>query len=61
MTAPVVVVQADDAVVRIAAVLDQHRISAVPVVDSDGGVVGPGWSVSMTCSPNRPVPPHARS
>jgi pyruvate/2-oxoglutarate dehydrogenase complex dihydrolipoamide acyltransferase (E2) component len=41
MTAPVVVVQADDSVARIAAVLDQHRISAVPVVGSDGGVIAP--------------------
>ena len=40
MTAPVVVVRTDDAVARIAAVLDHHRISAVPVVDGDGGVVG---------------------
>ena len=40
MTTPVVVVHADDSLSRIAAVLRQHRISAVPVVDDGGGVVG---------------------
>jgi CBS domain-containing protein len=40
MTTPVVVVDADAAIGQIAAVLHQHRISAVPVVDDDGDVVG---------------------
>jgi CBS domain-containing protein len=40
MTAPVVVVQPDDGVAHVAATLGQYRISAVPVVDGEGGVVG---------------------
>jgi CBS domain-containing protein len=55
MTAPVVVVQADDAVARIAAVLDQHRISAVPVVDSDGGVIGLVSEYDLLAKPAGPA------
>jgi CBS-domain-containing membrane protein len=40
MTAPVVTVSVDDPVARIAATLNRHRISAVPVIDTDGAVVG---------------------
>jgi CBS domain-containing protein len=40
MTAPVVTVGVDDPVPKIAATLNRHRISAVPVIDSDGAVVG---------------------
>lgn len=40
MTTPVVVVQTNDGIAHIAATLNRHRISAAPVVDGDGGVVG---------------------
>ena len=55
MTAPVVVVRGDDAVARIAAVLDQHRISAVPVVDADGGVVGLVSEYDLLANPAGPT------
>jgi CBS domain-containing protein len=40
MTTPVIVVQPDESLGGIAALLHQHRISAVPVVVDDGAVVG---------------------
>ena len=40
MTVPVVVVAAEDTTAHIAEALDHHRISAVPVVDDQGGVIG---------------------
>ncbi|PKV99883.1 CBS domain protein [Amycolatopsis echigonensis] len=40
MTAPVVTVPADATPATVAAVLREHRISGVPVVDPDGAVVG---------------------
>ena len=40
MTAPVVTVPADTPIAEIAQTLRRHRISAVPVVDEAGGVVG---------------------
>jgi len=55
MTAPVVVVQADDGVARIAATLDEHRVSAVPVVDSDGGVVGLVSEYDLLVTPAGPT------
>ena len=55
MTAPVVVVQADDSVARIAAVLDQNRISAVPVVGSDGGVIGLVSEYDLLAKPAGPA------
>ena len=55
MTAPVVVVQADDGVARIAATLAQHRISAVPVVDGNGGVVGLVSEYDLLAKPGGPT------
>lgn len=40
MTTPVVTVSVDAPTSRVAAVLREHRISGVPVVDSTGAVVG---------------------
>ncbi|NIR61125.1 MAG: CBS domain-containing protein, partial [Gammaproteobacteria bacterium] len=40
MTAPVVTVRPDTSVREIAQTLGRHRISAVPVVDDAGAVVG---------------------
>lgn len=40
MTTPVITVHADDTAARIAATLSEHRISAVPVVDEEGAVIG---------------------
>jgi len=40
MTTPVITVSADTPVGEIAAVLRENRISAVPVLDATGGVVG---------------------
>lgn len=40
MTVPVVVVTAEDTTAHIAETLEHHRISAVPVVDDAGGVIG---------------------
>lgn len=40
MTAPVVTVRGDTAVREIADALRRHRITGVPVVDDEGGVVG---------------------
>ncbi|MDQ2723226.1 MAG: CBS domain-containing protein [Actinomycetota bacterium] len=55
MTAPVVVAHVDDSVARIAAVLDHHRISAVPVVDGDGGVVGLVSEYDLLTTPAGPT------
>ncbi len=40
MTSPVVVAHREDPIAHIAATLKAHRISAVPIVDDDDGVVG---------------------
>lgn len=40
MTAPVITVLLGDPISRVAAMLHEHRISAVPVVDTGGAVVG---------------------
>ena len=40
MTAPVVTVPAGTPIAEIARTLRRHRVSAVPVVDEAGGVVG---------------------
>jgi len=55
MTVPVVVVHADDGVARIAAILDHHRVSAVPVVDGDGGVVGLVSEYDLLARPGGPT------
>lgn len=55
MTTPVVVVHAGDSLSRIAAVLRQHRISAVPVVDVDGGVVGLVSEYDVLANPAGPT------
>jgi len=59
MTAPVVVVQDDDGVARIAATLDQHRISAV--WSSMATAALSVWSASTTCSSHLLAPLHTTS
>jgi len=51
----VVVVQADDVVARMAATLDQHRISAVPVIDRDGDVVALVSEYDLLVKPGGPT------
>lgn len=55
MTTPVVVVHVDDAVAHLAAVLDQHGISGVPVVDDDGVVVGLVSEYDVLAHPEGPT------
>lgn len=51
MTAPVIRVRGDDPLSRVAAVLDLHDISGVPVVDDAGAVVGLISEYDLLASP----------
>jgi CBS domain-containing protein len=53
MTTPVITVAADAPPSSIAAVLRKHRISGVPVVDTDGAVVGLVSEYDLLARPGR--------
>lgn len=55
MTTPVIVVHPEDSLSRIAAALKRHRISAVPVVDVDGAVVGLVSEYDVLANPAGPT------
>jgi CBS domain-containing protein len=61
MTSTVVTVTPDTPVREVARLLDEHRISGLPVVDADGGLVGVVSEADFLAEASRSIAPERRS